>query len=323
MRRWLARAFAPSPLRPFAPSLPRSQALAPTLFPVYGAGMAAAHYRVGNLDVAVVSDGTFRLDGGAVFGLIPRVMWEPVIGRENIDDEYRIPLGLNCMVVRSGDEVLVADTGFGNKLAGAVRERSYPGDYGYLVRELAALDIAPDDVTAVANTHLHADHCGGNTVRVGERVLPAFPNARYYVQAGEYEAAMHPNERTRGTYFADNFAPLEASGQLELVTGEHELIHGVHFLPTPGHTADHASILLASGGETGIYTGDLVHHAVQAERPAWIAAFDVLPLVTLESKKRFAERAVRERALLICGHNAFPGVGRLTEQAGKRTFVTE
>ncbi|MGH2633206.1 MAG: MBL fold metallo-hydrolase [Tepidiformaceae bacterium] len=285
--------------------------------------MAAAHYRVGGLDVAVVSDGVFRLDGGAVFGLIPRVMWEPVIGRENIDDEYRIPLGLNCMVVRSGDDVLVADTGFGNKLSGAVRERSYPGDYGYLVRELAALGIAPEDVTAVANTHLHADHCGGNTVREGEQVRPAFPNARYYVQAGEYEAAMHPNERTRGTYFADNFAPLEASGQLELVSGEHELIRGVHFLPTPGHTADHASILLASNGETGIYTGDLVHHAVQAERPSWIAAFDVLPLVTLESKKRFAERAVRDHALLICGHNAFPGVGRLTERDGKRTFVSE
>jgi len=188
---------------------------------------------------------------------------------------------------------------------------------------IEALGIAPEDVTAVANTHLHADHCGGNTVREGDRVVPAFPNARYYVQAGEYAVAMHPNERTRGTYFADNFAPLEASGQLELVTGEQELVDGVHFLPTPGHTADHASIVLASNGETGIYTGDLVHNAVQAERPSWIAAFDVLPLVTLESKKRFVERAVRERALLICGHNAFPGVGRLTEHDGKRTFVAE
>lgn len=285
--------------------------------------MVAAHYRVGALDVAVISDGTFRLDGGAVFGLVPRVMWEPIVGRDNIDAEYRIPLGLNCMVVRNGSQVLVADTGFGNKLKGPVRERSYPGDYGHLVQELAALGISPDQVTAVANTHLHADHCGGNTVTVGEDVMPAFARARYFVQTGEYEAAMHPNERTRGTYFAENFAPLEASGQLELVAGEHEIIPGVHFLPTPGHTADHASILLSSNGETGIYTGDLVHSAVQAERPSWIPAFDVLPLVSLESKKRFAERAIRERALLICGHNAFPGVGRLMERDGKRTFVAE
>ena len=290
----------------------------------YGAEVQdARRYTVGDIEIAVVSDGTFKLDGGAVFGLIPRVMWEPVIGRENIDDQYRIPLGLNCMVVRSSGDVLVVDTGFGNKLTGAVRERSFPGDYGHLVEELAAIGVKPEDVTAVANTHLHADHCGGNTTLVGGRIEPTFPRARYYVQAGEYEAASHPNERTRGTYFADNFEPLAKSGQLELVDGERELIPGVHFLPTPGHTADHASILLSSNGETGIYTGDLVHHAVQAERPAWIAAFDVLPLVTRETKKRFAERAVREKALLICVHNAFPGVGRLTERDGRRTFVEE
>jgi glyoxylase-like metal-dependent hydrolase (beta-lactamase superfamily II) len=283
----------------------------------------AKHYTVGAIDIAVVSDGTIKLDGGAVFGLIPRIMWEPVIGRENIDAEYRIPLGLNCMVVRSGGETLIVDTGMGNKLTGAARERSFPGDYGYLLDELRALGIAPDDVTAVANTHLHADHCGWNTVFEGDAVKPTFPNARYFVQRGEYEAATHPNERTRGTYFADNFEPLARSGQLELVDGEREIIPGVEFLPTPGHTADHASILMTSGGETGIYTGDLVHHAVQAERPAWIAAFDVLPLVTLETKKAFAERAVREQALLICVHNAFPGVGRLTERDGRRTFTEE
>lgn len=283
----------------------------------------ARRYTVGSLQVAVVSDGVLRLDGGAVFGLIPRVMWEPVIGRENIDDEYRIPLGLNCMVVRSGDDVLLADTGFGNKLSGAIRERAFPGDYGHLLDELAGIGIQPGDVTAVANTHLHADHCGWNTIRRGGLLVPTFPNARYYIQAGELEVARHPNERTRGTYFAENFEPLVDSGQLELIDGEREVIPGVSFLPTPGHTADHASILLSSGGETGIYTGDLVHHAVQAERPAWIAAFDILPLVTLETKKAFAARAIRDNALLICVHNAFPGVGRLTERDGRRTFVSE
>jgi len=143
------------------------------------------------------------------------------------------------------------------------------------------------------------------------------------VHAGEYEVARHPTERTRGTYFAENFEPLEASGQLELVEGETELMAGVKFWPTPGHTADHASIALSSKGKTAIYTGDLVNHAVQIERPAWIAAFDILPLVSMESKKRLAERALRENALLICVHSAFPGVGRLTERDGRRTFVSE
>ena len=281
-----------------------------------------ARYTVGNMEVAIICDGYIKLDAGAVMGLIPRVMWEPVIGSENIDAEHRMKLSLNCMVVRSGGEVLLVDTGIGNKLSGVTRERAFPGDYGRLLDGLASLGLGPEDVTAVANTHLHADHCGWNTVRdEAGNVRPTFPNARYYIQAGEYEVAMHPNERTRGTYFAENFEPLMASGQLELVDGEVELIPGATFWDLPGHTADHASIALSSGGETAIYTGDLVHHAVQAERPAWIAAFDVLPLISLESKKKLAERALRENALLICVHNPFPGVGRLTESNGRRTFV--
>jgi glyoxylase-like metal-dependent hydrolase (beta-lactamase superfamily II) len=281
-------------------------------------------YSVGKLEVAVISDGYIKLDAGAVMGLIPRVMWEPIIGKENIDAEYRMKLGLNCMVVRSGDEVLLVDTGIGSKLTGATRDRAFPGDYGHLLEGLASLGLAPGDITAVANTHLHADHCGWNTARGADgTVHPTFPNARYYIQAGEYEVASHPNERTRGTYFAENFEPLAESGQLELVSGEAEIVPGARFWATPGHTQDHASISLSSAGETAIYTGDLVHHAVQVERPAWIAAFDILPLVSLESKKKLAERAIRENALLICVHNPVPGTGRLTESGGRRTFVEE
>jgi glyoxylase-like metal-dependent hydrolase (beta-lactamase superfamily II) len=132
---------------------------------------------------------------------------------------------------------------------------------------------------------------------------------------------MSPNERTRGSYFPENFAPLEASRQLELVDGEKEIIPGVHFLPAPGHTADHAALVLSSSGETAIYTGDLVHHAVQIERLPWIPAFDVLPLVTLETKRTLAERAIRERALLISPHVAYPGAGRLTVVDGRRKFA--
>jgi glyoxylase-like metal-dependent hydrolase (beta-lactamase superfamily II) len=251
-------------------------------------------------------------------------MWEPVLGKENIDSEHRMKLSLNCMVVRSGDQVLLVDTGIGNKLTGVMRERAFPGEYGLLLEGLASLGLRPEDVTAVANTHLHADHCGWNTTTdESGAVRPTFPNAKYYIQSGEYEVAMHPNERTRGTYFAENFEPLMASGQLELVEGEAELIPGARFWALPGHTADHASIALTSAGESAIYTGDLVHHAVQVERPAWIAAFDVLPLQSLESKKKLAERALRENALLICVHNPFPGVGRLTETDGRRKFIEE
>ncbi|MGB4861117.1 MAG: MBL fold metallo-hydrolase [Tepidiformaceae bacterium] len=281
-------------------------------------------YTVGELDIAVICDGYMKLDAGAVMGLIPRMLWEPIIGKENIDAEHRMRLSLNCMVVRSGDQVLLVDTGIGNKLEGAMRERAFPGEHGLLLEGLSALGLAPEDITVVANTHLHADHCGWNTVRDESGELrPTFPNARYFIQKGEYETASHPNERTRGTYFAENFEPLAASGQLELVEGETELMPGARFWATPGHTQDHASIALTSKGETALYTGDLVHHAVQVERPAWIAAFDVLPLMSLESKKKLAERALKDNALLICVHNPFPGVGRLTETAGRRKFIEE
>jgi glyoxylase-like metal-dependent hydrolase (beta-lactamase superfamily II) len=280
-------------------------------------------YRIGDFDIAIISDGFMRLDAGAVMGVIPRVMWEPIIGRENIDSEHRMELGLNCMLVRRGDDVLLVDTGLGNKHEGAVRERMFPGDHGHLLDRIGELGLSPGDITAVANTHLHADHCGWNTVRAGAALVPTFAGARYFMEAGEFDAAAHPNERTKGTYFAENFQPLAESGQLELLNGEKEILPGVHFIATPGHTADHASIVLSSRGETAIYMGDLVHHAVQLERPAWIPAFDILPLVTLETKKRLAERAIRERALLISTHNAYPGVGRLTEQDGRRTFVPE
>ena len=283
-----------------------------------------ARYVVGDMDIAVICDGYIKLDAGAVMGLIPRVMWEPVIGRENLDTEHRMKLSLNCMVVRSGPDILLVDTGLGNKLQGAARERGFPGENGLLMEGLEALGLAPEDITVVANTHLHADHCGWNTVRdaAGE-LRPTFPNARYFIQKGEFEVASHPNERTRGTYFAENFQPLVNSGQLELVEGEAEMIPGARFWATPGHTQDHASIALTSRGETALYTGDLVHHAVQVERPAWIAAFDILPLLSLESKKKLAERALKENALLICVHNPFPGVGRLTESGGRRKFVDE
>lgn len=279
-------------------------------------------YTVGSLAISVISDGYIKLDAGAVFGLVPRIMWEPVIGRENIDTEYRMPLALNCIVVRTGEDVVLMDTGVGSK-HNAVASRGFPGDHGHLDRGLAQLGLTPGDITVVANTHLHADHCGWNTIERGDTVVPTFPNARYFIPAGEYEVAMHPNERTRGTYFAENFEPLARTGQLELVDGEREIAPGIHFLPTPGHTADHAAIVLASGGETAIYTGDLIHHEVQIERLTWIPAFDVLPLVTLETKKKLIELALREHALLISVHSAFPGVGRLKEIEGRRTWVPE
>jgi glyoxylase-like metal-dependent hydrolase (beta-lactamase superfamily II) len=271
----------------------------------------------------VVSDGYTKLDAGAIHGLVPRVMWEPIVGPENIDSEHRMKLALNCAVIRTGGATVLVDTGMGDKHGPQVRERQFPGDYGYLLAGLARIGLAPADITHVVNTHLHADHCGWNTVRRDADLKPTFPRARYVCAASEYDDATHPNERTRGTYFAENFTPLAQAGVLELVSGEHTVVAGVTFIPAPGHTAGHGVVALTSGGETALFTGDLAHSATQFERLAWLPAFDVLPMVSIETKRVLTARAVAERALIVSVHNPFPGAGRLVERDGRRVFVAE
>jgi glyoxylase-like metal-dependent hydrolase (beta-lactamase superfamily II) len=195
--------------------------------------------------------------------------------------------------------------------------------HGRLLAELAANGVRPDDVDIVINTHLHGDHCGWNTVREGAVVRPTFPNARYYIQRGEWEAATHPNERTLGTYLAANIEPLDGAKLVELVRGEVELAKGVRLVPAPGHTEDHCAVELESEGEMAVYVGEVAQHPVMLERLAWISSFDVLPLVSLETKRRMLERAVEKRALLISVHAPYPGLGRLRAQDGKRKWVEE
>lgn len=275
-----------------------------------------ALYRVGGVDLAVLSDGEWTADAGAIMGIIPRVMWEPVVGQP--DSENRFTFGLNSLLIRSQGRLIMVDTGMGDKLPGAIRARVFPGDYGYLPAALGLAGVTPGDVTEVVNTHLHADHCGWNTVREGEALRPLFARARYLVQDDELGDARRPNERTRASYLAENFEPLVETGQLEPQHGEVRVTDEVTIIRTPGHTPGHSSVIISSRSETAIFLGDMVQHEVQLERLPWIAAFDVLPLVSMESKRALVERAVRERALLVCVHNPFPGTGRLVSANGGR-----
>ena len=279
--------------------------------------MASPHtHRLGNLDLKILSDGTYYQDAGAVFGIVPRVMWERV-AKPELDDQHRMPIGLNSLLVRSSGKLILIETGVGNKEGH--RRQASPIEDGDLLSALAALNIQPEDIDIVINSHLHADHCGWNTrAGEGDKVLPTFPNARYLIQRGEWKAAISPNERTRATYLAENFVPLENSGQLELVDGETTITPEITMISTGGHTEDHASIVLSSGGETAIYIGDIVQHHVQLERSAWVSAFDLLPLISMETKKRIVERAIDEQALVISVHAPFPGLGRMTRSEDGR-----
>lgn len=280
----------------------------------------AAKYRIGNLDVAVLSDGLYYQDAGAVFGIIPKLMWEKV--SPPLDRHHRVPLGLNSLLVRSAGRLVLIETGMGDK--GNDRRLASPLRDGNLISELETLGVRPPDIDMVVNTHLHSDHCGWNTRMVAGALVPTFPNAEYVVTRAEWEAAMEPDERTRGTYFADNLLPLQEHGRLNLAEGEKKLTDELTLIPTPGHSAGHASIVLSSGGETAIYIGDIVQMAVQLERTAWVSSFDIMPLVSMQTKKALVERAIDDGSLIIGVHLPYPGGGRLkrTEQ-GQRRWVAE
>jgi glyoxylase-like metal-dependent hydrolase (beta-lactamase superfamily II) len=273
--------------------------------------------RLGDLELLVVSDGVLRQDAGAAFGLTPRVMWEPYV--PDLDEKYRLGMGLNCMVVRGGGKTVLLETGVGGKTGRTPGAAGTEGS-GSLLQNLAREGIRPEDVDIVVNTHLHFDHAGGNTVISEGKPAPAFPRARYLLQKGEWQVASRPNERTRATYLAENFEPLDDARQVELVEGEAEIIKGLRLLPAPGHTADHCIVEMDSGGELALYVGELAQHPVMLERIAWISAFDVLPLVSLETKKRVIERALERRALIVSVHAPYPGLGRLRLEEGKRRW---
>jgi len=244
-------------------------------------------------------------------------MWEPLVGP--LDEEHRLAVGLNCLLVRSQGKLILVETAVGNKTT-RVPAGAGVAQAGTLLEDMARHGVRPEDVDIVINTHLHFDHCGGNTTYRDDKLALTFPRAQYFLQKGEWEEANHPNERTRASYLPENLEPLADSSQLELVEGEVEVIKGVRILPAPGHTGAHAIVEVASAGQTALYIGDLAQHPLMLERLAWISSFDVLPLVALETKKRILERAITENALLVSPHCPPPGLGRLRLVDGKRKW---
>jgi glyoxylase-like metal-dependent hydrolase (beta-lactamase superfamily II) len=277
------------------------------------------HYTLGEMELYSVTDGTFRLDGGAMFGVVPRVIWEKT---NPPDESNRIEMGLNpLLIVTQGKRVLV-DTGIGEKLARKDLE-IYAVDRSFnLTDSIRQIGLAPEDIDVVVNTHLHFDHCGGNTVVKDGKILPTFPNARYVIAKGEWEDALHPNMRSQRSYLRDDFLPLEKAGQLELVEGEVEVAPGVWTLPTPGHDEHHQSVRFESKGKKGIYLGDLIPTSSHIPLP-YVMGYDLFPATTVEVKKDLLAQACRENWLLVFEHDPFHRWGWLEERGGKYVFKSE
>ncbi len=276
--------------------------------------------RLGRFSIHTCMDGFFRLDGGAMFGIVPRVLWERT---DPPDDKNRILLALRSLLIQTGRANILVDTGIGSKGDQKFRdiyviERTPP-----LEGALTAYGLAPQDIDVVINTHLHLDHAGGNTC-LGDsgRIVPTFPRAKYIIQKGEWDDATNPDERTRGSYIADDFLPLEGLGVIEFVDGaEIEVEDGVSVIVTGGHTPFHQCVKVESEGETALFLADLVPTASHLPLP-YIMSYDLIPQDTLRAKKRLFKQAVEEEWLVIFQHDPRVEAGYL-RQEGEKTVLGE
>lgn len=261
--------------------------------------------KVGSLTIHAIQAGGQKLDGGAMFGVVPKPLWEKRIAP---DDRNRIQLGMRCLLVEHPSGLILVDTGAGNKEDDRFRdiygiENAGANGRTWLEDALGQVGASPEDVAIVINTHLHFDHAGGNTYRDERGQLRvSFPKARYVVKRGEYDYATHPNERTSASYFERNFMPVVKAHRFEFVIREKEIVTGVRVVPTPGHTLFHQSVLIESGGERAFYLGDMCPTSAHVPLP-WIMGYDVEPLVTLETKRRIFRQAEAEGWLLIFEHD--------------------
>jgi glyoxylase-like metal-dependent hydrolase (beta-lactamase superfamily II) len=277
-------------------------------------------FHIGDLQIAPVSDGRVYIDAGGPFGLTPRALFRSYL---EPDANNLIPMALTCLLVRAGSTTIVIDTGLGDKLDERARRNwGLNRDHGGLLDNLARHGVRPTDVDMVIDTHLHADHCAGNTRFTADLagVEPVFPNAHYVTQRREYDDALHPNERTRGTYYSANFQPLVQRGQMRLLEGDTEIAPGVFGVVTPGHTPAHMSIRFESQGQHGLYVADLASYAAHFERLAWMTAYDVEPIRTLDTKRYWQQWALDHDALVIFEHDPHLITGKLRQTGDKRVI---
>jgi glyoxylase-like metal-dependent hydrolase (beta-lactamase superfamily II) len=252
---------------------------------------------IGDFELTIFSDGTYFLDGGAFFGVVPKVMWSKKV---SADEKNRVVAGLNSLLVRNGKHTILIETGIGNKLP--ERMAQIYGQPAKLLDNLSASGVAPEDIDVVINTHLHFDHCGWNTVRKNGKVNATFPKAKYYVQEGEWQHGRLQHERDAVSYISDNYDPLIRNGQMHLLHGDQEIVPGVSVKIFSGHTANMQAVTIKGEGGTACYISDLIPTAAHLDL-TWVMAFDLFPLQSIESRKRYYAQALPENWLTVFTHD--------------------
>lgn len=272
-------------------------------------------HQLGDFELLTLSDGFFALDGGAMFGVVPRTLWEK---RLPPDDSNRIPLSMRPLIVRSGKTTMIIDAGAGDKMDPKLSQ-IYKLDRRYhLDHSLAEAGLTAADIDIVVASHLHFDHVGGFTMLGADgSVVPRFPNAKYFAHRAEWEDATHPHERNRASYLQENFVPLKDAGVLTLVDDAAEIIPGVRYRRSGGHTANHQVVMIESGGKTAVFTADMYPTSSHIPDP-WVMGYDLYPMDTLAFKRDFAREAVEREYLLFFEHDPSMAAGYLREKEGKR-----
>ncbi len=271
----------------------------------------------GEMELSILTDGSYLLDGGAMFGVVPKPLWEK---RAPANEKNQIVLGTNTVLVRTEKHTVVIETGIGNKLPEKMR-----GIYDakqLLMQSFQAAGIRPEDVDIVINTHLHFDHCGWNTTRMPDgSIVPTFPNARYFVHRGEVEHGHLQLERDAVSYISDNYDPLIANGQMTMLDRDTDIVPGVSVEVFPGHTAQMMAVMLDSGGKRACYISDLIPTSAHLD-VTWVMGYDLDPLTCIEQRKRFLGRAIPERWLVLFTHDHYHPMGYVQWGAkGKPEFV--
>lgn len=268
------------------------------------------------LEWHVIPTGRVWVDPGGPFGLVPRPLWQKV---QKPNEDQLIPMNLNCLLIVSEGKTILVDTGLGDKLKEkGVRQWGLEYPEGTMLENLAKHGVRPEDVDIVLDTHLHADHCSGNTTMSGDKVVATFPKAEYWVQRLEWADAMHTNERTRATYLPENFVPIWEAGKFRFLHGDTPVTKDVRCVVTPGHTRGLQCILIEGGERPVFYITDLASYAVHLERRAWVTAYDVEPLETIRTKGYWQDWLLDNKALIVWEHDTTMPLGELTkDEEGK------
>jgi len=271
---------------------------------------------IGNIEVQHIRGGNFLLDGGAMFGVVPKPLWEK---KSPPDSRNRIRLAANSLLVRAENKNILVETGNGTKWTPKLRDIYGIQEGDPLIDNLASAGVRPDQIDLVINTHLHFDHAGGNTKFVNDKVVPTFPNGEYIVQAAELAHAANPTERDRASYVEENFLPMQQSGQWRAISGDSEILPGISTVRIPGHNADIQAIKISGNGKTIFFVADLFPTRHHLALP-WIMAYDLYPLQTLETKRKWLQTIVQEHWIVIFGHDPDIAAATLHERENAIEF---